>query len=97
MVDFAKSAGDSRVLVATETGIIHQLKSANPRATFEAVNPAAVCQYMKMITPEKLLKCLREEVMISDFEVTVDEEIRKRALRAVEAMIAIGTSSSFGE
>ena len=97
MVEFAKNAGDSHVLVATETGIIHQLKAANPRATFEAVNPAAVCQYMKMITPEKLLNCLRETVTISNYEVTVDEKIRSRALKAVEAMIAIGSSSSFGE
>ncbi|HVB01220.1 MAG TPA: quinolinate synthase NadA [Acidimicrobiales bacterium] len=97
MVDFAKKAGDAHVLVATETGIIHQLQAANPRATFEAVNPAAVCRYMKMITPEKLLNCLRDREMTSYYEVTVDEQIRSRALKAVEAMIAIGTSSSFGE
>ncbi len=97
MVDYAKGAGDSHVLVATETGIIHQLKAANPRATFEAVNPAAVCRYMKMITPEKLLSCLRETELTEKYEVTVDREIGSRALKAVEAMIAIGNSSKFGE
>lgn len=97
MVDFARSAGDAHVLVATETGILHQLRTANTRATFEAVNPAAVCQYMKMITPEKLLNCLRDRDASSFYEVTVEEEIRVRALKAVEGMIAIGLSSSFGE
>ncbi|HUY07431.1 MAG TPA: quinolinate synthase NadA [Acidimicrobiales bacterium] len=97
MVDFAKNAGDAHVLVATETGIIHQLQSVNPGATFEAVNPAAVCRYMKMITPKKLLNCLRDREMTSYYEVKVDEQIRLRALKSVEAMIAIGTPSSFGE
>jgi quinolinate synthase len=97
MVDLAKDAGSGKVLVATETGIIHQLQGANPSATFEAVNPEAVCQYMKMITPAKLLECLRHPEQRSRYEITVDEAIRQRALAAVEAMIAVGTPSSTGE
>ncbi len=97
MVDLARAAGDGHVLVATETGIIHQLKAANPRATFEAVNPRAVCQYMKMITPEKLVAALEFEGPNSPYEITVEESIRQRALAAVEAMIAVGTPSLTGE
>lgn len=97
MVDLAEQAGDGHVLVATETGIIHQLEKANPRARFEAVNPDAVCQYMKMITPEKLLACLRDRDHTERYAIEVDEQVRVRALASVEAMIAIGTSSSFGE
>ena len=97
MVDLARAAGDAHVLVATETGIIHQLEDANPKATFEPVNPAAVCRYMKMITPEKLVSCLRDREMTPYYEVTVDEDIRARALASVEAMIAVGTPSATGE
>lgn len=97
MVDIARAAGDGHVLVATETGIIHQLQGANPLATFEAVNPAAVCKYMKMITPTKLVSCLRDREMTSYYEVTVDESIRLRALASVEAMIGVGTPSTTGE
>ena len=62
-------------------------------AVKHAVNPAAVCRFMKMTTPERLLSSLRE----GTFEITVDEEIRKRALASVQRMIAIGSPSSSGE
>ncbi len=93
MVDAARELGTGTALVATETGIIHQLEAANPRARFEAVNPAAVCRYMKMTTPERLLTSLRELV----HPIEVDPGTRRRAERAVRAMIAIGTPSVSGE
>jgi|SRR5579875_855577 len=86
MVEAAKSLGDGHALVATETGILHQLRRANPRATFEAVSAGAECRYMKMTTPQKLLDCLRYGV----HEIEVREEIARRARRAVERMISIG-------
>ncbi len=60
-----------QVLVATEIGMIHQLRRAAPGVDFRAVNERASCRYMKMITPEKLLTSLRE---LRD-EVDVDPEI----------------------
>jgi len=86
MVREAASSPASKFLVATETGILHQLRKANPDKTFEPINEYAVCQYMKTITPAKLLRSLEEGV----FEVTVPEEIRVRAAAAVERMIALG-------
>src|SRR3954465_14325287 len=50
MVDAAEQTTAKKVLVATETGMIHQLNKANPLVIFEPVNRAAVCKYMKMIT-----------------------------------------------
>ena len=44
------------VLVATEVGMLHQLRRAAPDVAFRAVNDRASCRYMKMITPEKLLR-----------------------------------------
>jgi len=76
-------------LVATETGILHQLRKANPDKVFEPINEYAVCRYMKTITPEKLTRSLREMV----FEVTVPEDIRARAARAVERMIEISPAT----
>jgi quinolinate synthase len=86
MLTKAKQLGAGTVLVATETGMLHQLRKANPVADFEPVNPKADCKYMKMITPEKLLRSLRENV----FEVTVDAEVAVRARRAVERMVELG-------
>jgi quinolinate synthase len=87
MVDIAASLSGV-ALVATETGIIHQLERTNPRVRFEAVNPNAICRYMKMITPEKLLTTLREGV----HPIEVDEAIRVRAESAVRRMVEIGSS-----
>jgi quinolinate synthase len=86
MVQAAQALGDGQALVATETGILHQLRKANPKATFEAVSAQAECRFMKMTTPERLLTCLRQKV----HEIEVDEEIARRARQAVERMIAIG-------
>jgi quinolinate synthase len=93
MVDAARNTKAKKVLVATETGMIHQLRKANPLVIFEPVNRAAVCKYMKMITPEKLLISLRE----GRDEVTVPFDIAERARQSVERMIALGNPSPQGE
>jgi quinolinate synthase len=93
MVEAARDTTASKVLVATETGMLHQLTHANPQVTFEPVNPAAVCKYMKMITPAKLLRSLREGVD----EVDVPIEIAERARASVERMIALGKPSATAE
>jgi quinolinate synthase len=85
MVKEAQRSSAEKFLVATETGILHQLRKGSPGKVFEPINELAVCQYMKTITPEKLLRSLREGV----FEITVPEDVRVRAARSVERMIAI--------
>ena len=89
MVTEAARSSVRRFLIATETGILHQLRKANPSKVFEPVDEDAICRYMKAITPEKLLTSLREGV----YEVTVPREIAERARRAVRRMIEIGPSS----
>ena len=84
MLEAARSTRAPRVLVATETGLLHQLRRANPAVRWEPVNPGAVCRFMKMTTPAALLRCLREGVT----EVTVDPGV---ARRAVQAMLTAGS------
>lgn len=86
MLAAARRTRTRKVLVATETGILHQLRKANRAVSFEPVSADAVCRFMKMITPDKLLASLREGV----HEVQVPEPVRVRAERAVRRMIAIG-------
>jgi quinolinate synthase len=93
MVGAARSTRANKVFVATEVGILHQLRKANPATAFEPISQRAVCRYMKMITPAKLLHALREGV----YEVTVPEDVARRARRAVERMVAIGQPSPAGE
>ncbi len=93
MLERARTTQARSVLVATETGMLHQLRRVNPSVKWEPVNAKAECVYMKMTTPEVLLRCLRTGTT----EVEVDPEIASRARRAVEAMISVGTSSPVGE
>jgi len=93
MLDAARTTTASAVLVATETGMLHQLRQANPAVRWEPVNPNAVCRFMKMTTPAALLRCLSEGVE----EVQVAPDIVARARRAVQSMIAVGTPSAAGE
>ncbi|MFY7067180.1 quinolinate synthase NadA [Nocardiopsis changdeensis] len=93
MLTAAENTTAKKVLIATETGMLHQLRNANPRTEFEAVNSRAECHYMKMIDADKLLNSLR----FGTTEITVDAGTAERARRSVERMIAIGSPSRGGE
>jgi quinolinate synthase len=86
MIRHGRERPGGRFIVATETGILHRLHKDNPDATFLAANEAAVCQYMKTITPAKLLRSLQEGI----FEVTVPEDVAARARTAIQRMVEIG-------
>jgi quinolinate synthase len=86
MVHEARDTKAKTVLVATEIGMIHQLRKAAPGIDFRAVNDRASCRYMKMITPAALLRCLREGLD----EVHVDLETASKARASVQRMIEIG-------
>ncbi|MFI9453131.1 quinolinate synthase NadA [Amycolatopsis sp. NPDC052450] len=86
MVHAARDTKAKSVLVATEIGMIHQLRKAAPEIDFRAVNDRASCRYMKMITPAALLRSLREGAD----EVHVDVETAARARASVQRMIEIG-------
>lgn len=53
MLDEAKETKSRSVLVATEVGMLHQLRKAAPGVDFRPVNDRASCRYMKMITPAR--------------------------------------------
>jgi quinolinate synthase len=86
MVDAARAMTAPTALVATEVGMLHQLRKVNQHTTFLPMNPKASCRFMKMTTPELLVRCLRE----GRDEVDVPAHVASRARRAVEKMIALG-------
>jgi quinolinate synthase len=88
MLEAARASDARQVLVATEVGMLHQLRRAAPGIDFQAVNDRASCKYMKMITPAALLRCLVEGAD----EVDVDPETASRARASVTRMIEIGQS-----
>ena len=83
MIKYANQSSAKEFVVATETGILHQLQKQNPEKKFHPVKDDAVCEYMKMITLEKLYRSINEEI----YEVKVPEEIAKRAIKPITRMI----------
>ena len=75
-------------IVATETGILHRLRLANPDKTFFAASDRAECQYMKVTTLPKVLRALER----LEHRIEVPEAIADRARLALERMVAIGAT-----
>ena len=72
--------------MATETGMLHQLRIAAPDVEFVPANAEASCVFMKMITLTKLRDALRD----LKFEVKVPQDIAQRARIPIERMVSIG-------
>jgi quinolinate synthase len=83
---YARREDVSEMIVGTETGIIHRLKKENPGKKFIPASENAVCSDMKLITLEKVLKCLEDMAP----EVKVPEETRLKAKASVDRMLQIG-------
>ncbi|GAA0609802.1 quinolinate synthase NadA [Virgibacillus siamensis] len=86
MLKHSKSSKADEFIVATETGIIHQMEKQNPHKQFVAANPEAVCPFMKMITLDNMLAALKE----NKHEITVPPKTAEQAKLAIDRMISIG-------
>jgi quinolinate synthase len=86
MLTHARQSSADTFVVATETGMLHPLAAENPGKTFVPANPAAVCQYMKMITLPKLRDALRDP---DPHVVKVDRATAERARVPIERMVSI--------
>jgi quinolinate synthase len=89
MINRPATSDNDTFIVATETGILHRLRRANPDKTFIAASELAVCAYMKVTTLPKVLRALER----MEHRVSVPAEIAARARTAIERMIAIGGRS----
>jgi quinolinate synthase len=90
LLDYTKSSNKQRFIVATETGILHQMKKASPAKEFLIVPSDETCScndcpYMKLNTIKKLFLCLRDE----NPEIILPEEVIKNALLPIERMLEI--------
>jgi quinolinate synthase len=85
MVRFCQQDYAKEYLIGTEVGMIHRLTKDCPGKTFYPVTEIALCRNMKLITLEKVLAALRNEGPV----VTVDPEVRAKALTAVQRMVEV--------
>lgn len=91
ILKFANNSEKNKFIIATESGIMHELKKQNPNKIFIAAPPedsscaCNECSYMKLNTLEKLYLCLKNE----EPEILVDEDIRVKAVSSIKRMLEI--------
>jgi len=91
LLKFTDQDKAQKYIVATESGIIHQMKKNNPQKMYIPAPPkdstcaCSDCRYMKLITIRKLYNCLKYELP----EVIVDEEISRKAVISIKRMLEI--------
>jgi len=85
MIRRSAASAAQKFIVATETGILYPLQKGSPNKTFIPLKADAVCEYMKRITLEKVLRSLQELV----FQVKVSESVAARARTAIERMLEL--------
>ena len=90
LLKFTQKDDAKEYIVATETGILHQMEKASPDKTFIPAPPNNACAcndcpHMKRNTLEKLYLCMEYEVP----EITMDEELRIAAKKPIDRMLEI--------
>ncbi len=88
MLNYVAKSEHKRFIVATESGILYEMRKNNPDKEFIAVPSGESCactdcSYMKMNTLEKLYRCLRDEQP----EILLDAEMIERARRPIVRML----------
>ncbi len=95
LLKFTETDPCQTFIVATETGILHQMQKKNPGKTFIPAPPDNACAcndcpYMKLNTLEKLYLCMKHELP----EIIMPEEIRLAAKKPIDRMLDI--SAKYG-
>ena len=85
MMNHVQNSGSNDFVVATETGILYRMKQQNPTKNFVPASVKAECEFMKMITLDKVYDSLLNE----KYEVKVPKNIADKARLAIERMLAI--------
>jgi len=96
LLQFTRKDDSTSYIVATEPGIIHQMKKSNPFKSYIPAPPndstcgCSECNFMKLITIEKIYTCLRDEKP----EILIDGDVLLKAKKPILRMMEI--SEKFG-
>ena len=90
LLKYTQKDESKEYIVATETGILHQMMKASPQKTFIPAPPnnscaCNDCPHMKRNTLEKIYLCMEYETP----EILMDEELRLAALKPIKRMLEI--------
>lgn len=91
MLKYAQEHPAETYIVATEAGILHEMRKKCPETEFIPVPPEGAdegcneCEYMRMNTLEKLYRCLRDESPA----IEVPEDIAREAVKPIKRMLEL--------
>ena len=91
LLEYTKNDDGKCYIVATEVGIIHQMKKENPQKIYLPAPPrdstcgCSECNFMKLITIEKIFNCLSKEKP----EIIIDNDILLKAQKPIRRMMEI--------
>lgn len=91
LLDYTRRDDSDCFIIATEPGIIHQMKKENPGKKYIPVPPkdstcgCSECNFMKLITVDKIYRCLRDE----NPEIIMDEKLIWEAQKPIQKMMEI--------
>ena len=89
LLNYTISSDKQQFIVATESGILHEMQKKNPGKTFIPVPPndstcaCNECNFMRLNTLEKLYLCLKNEKP----EILIDEKVREKAVKPILRML----------
>lgn len=94
LLKFTQTDPSNEYIVATETGILHQMMKASPQKTFIPAPPnnscaCNDCPHMKLNSLEKLYLCMEYETP----EITMDEDLRVAAKKPIDRMLEISAKA----
>ena len=85
MIRYCKESKDAEFIIGTEEGILHRLKKDSPGKEFYVLNKEMVCPNMKRTKLQSVLTAMEK----MQYVITVPEDIRTRAKRALDRMLEI--------
>ncbi|OAQ19925.1 quinolinate synthase NadA [Thermosulfurimonas dismutans] len=88
MLRFCRESDHKEFIIGTEVGLLYPLQKQNPDKKFYPASEKMLCEAMKITTLELVYKALES----LEPRVTVPEDIRSRALRAVKRMLEVPRS-----
>lgn len=94
LLKYTQTDDANEYIVATETGILHQMMKTSPHKSFIPAPPTNSCAcndcpHMKLNSLEKLYLCMEYETP----EITMDEELRLAAKKPIERMLEISAKA----
>jgi quinolinate synthase len=91
LLNYSSQSANREVIVATESGILHEMKEKNPDKIFIPAPPndstcaCNECNFMKLNTLDKLYNCLKYEIP----EIFISDEVQAKAIKPIRRMLEI--------